>query len=215
MIEIIDGNNLDSKSRNIAVLIDVFRASSSILIMLKKGASYIVPAATVEEAYSLSEKYKGAILAGERDGIKVPEFEFGNSPVEYNSHDLKDKIIIFVSTNGTRILQKIRAKKVYIASFLNSYAVSQKLKNESNIAIIASNRKDLYSIEDFKCAEYIVSLINGNELDYEKIKRDILKSESAERLRELDAEKDMMFCLNNNIIGFVPVYKEGVIYKND
>jgi 2-phosphosulfolactate phosphatase len=213
MIEILDGNNLDSKIRNIAVLIDVFRASSSMLIMFKNGVSYIVPAATVEEAYLLSEKYKDAILAGERDGIKVPEFEFGNSPLEFNTHNFKNKVVIFVSTNGTRVLQKISAKKVYIASFLNAYAASQKLKNEDNIAIIASNRKDLYSLEDFKCAEYIVSLVKGNELDYEKIKLDILNSDSAQRLRDLHAEKDIMFCLKNNVINFVPVYRDGVIYK--
>ncbi|MEM0162959.1 MAG: 2-phosphosulfolactate phosphatase [Thermoplasmata archaeon] len=215
MIEIIDGNKLNSRFHDIAVLIDVFRATSSILVMLKKGVSYIVPAATVEEAYALSQKYKNAILAGEKDGIKVPEFEFGNSPVEYNAHDLKDKIIIFVSTNGTRVLQNIRAEKVYFASFLNAYAVSQKLKNESDVALIAANRKDLYSVEDFKCAEYIVSLINKDNVDYDQIKNDILSSESADRLRELDAEEDMLFCLKNNIIDFVPVYKGGVIYKNE
>ncbi|MEM0160381.1 MAG: 2-phosphosulfolactate phosphatase [Thermoplasmata archaeon] len=215
MIEIIDGNKLNSRFHDIAVLIDVFRATSSILVMLKKGVSYIVPAATVEEAYALSQKYKNAILAGEKDGIKVPEFEFGNSPVEYNAHDLKDKIIIFVSTNGTRVLQNIRAEKVYFASFLNAYAVSQKLKNESDVALIAANRKDLYSVEDFKCAEYIVSLINKDNVDYDQIKNDILSSESADRLRELDAEEDMLFCLKNNIIDFVPIYKGGVIYKNE
>ncbi len=215
MIEIIDGNKLNSRFHEVAVLIDVFRATSSILIMLEKGASYIVPAATVEEAYALSKRYKDAILAGERDGIKVPEFEFGNSPVEYNAHDFKDKIIIFVSTNGTRVLQNIRAKKIYLSSFLNAYATSQKLKNESDVAIVAANRKDLYSIEDFKCAEYIVSLINKDNVNYEEIKNDILSSASADRLRELDAEEDMLFCLKNNIIDFVPVYKGGLIYKNE
>lgn len=213
MIEIIDGNSMDSRHRHIAVLIDVFRATSSILIMLKNGASYIVPAATVEEAYSLSKKYPGAILAGERNSIKVPEFEYGNSPAEYNAHDFHDEIIIFVSTNGTRILQKIRADKIYIASFFNAYAVSQKLKNEEDIAMIASNRKDLYSIEDFECAKYIVALIEGKNVDFEKIKTSILNSESAGRMRELKAEEDMNFCLNNNIIDFVPVYKDGRIYK--
>jgi len=215
MMQIIDGNKLDSRFHDVAVLIDVFRATSSILIMFKKGASYIVPAATVKDAYALSKRYKNAVLAGERDGIKVPEFEFGNSPVEYNAHDLKGRIIIFVSTNGTRVLQNIRARKVYFASFLNAYAVSQKLKNETDVALIASNRIDLYSVEDFKCAEYIVSLINGEKVDYGLIKNEILSSESANRLRELDAEEDMMFCLENNIIDFVPVYKEGVIYKNE
>ncbi|MGC8497102.1 MAG: 2-phosphosulfolactate phosphatase [Thermoplasmata archaeon] len=215
MIEIIDGNKLNSRFHDIAVLIDVFRATSSILVMFEKGVSYIVPAATVEEAYALSRKYKDAILAGERDGIKVPEFEFGNSPVEYNAHNLKGKIIIFVSTNGTRVLQNIRADKVYFASFLNAYAVSQKLKNESDIEIIAANRKDLYSIEDFKCADYIVSLINKDNVDYDQIKNEILNSDSAGRLRELDAEEDMLFCLKNSIIDFVPVYRDGVIYKNE
>ncbi len=210
-MKILDGNNIEKIITKEAVLIDVFRATSSIIVMLFKGANEIIPFENEELAREFIKTHNNHILVGEHDGIKIQDFDFGNSPSELLNADFSGKHIIFVSTNGTRILKKIDAEKVYIASFLNADKVIENIGDD--IPLICANRRDLHSIEDFLCASYIKARKFGFSIDYNKIKEIILRSKSANRLRDLNAEKDIEISLMLNRFPILAVYEKGRIIK--
>lgn len=206
---IIDGNTSGRIKAKTAVLIDVFRATTSIVVMMYRGVREIVPFENDEKAREFISENRDYISVGERDGIKIYDFDFGNSPVELMNADIAGKSAIFVSTNGTRVLKKIDAEYVYIGSFINADSVVRKIHDDT--VLVCANRQNLYSIEDFLCASYIKARRAGIPVDFQRLKEIILKSRSAERMKRLGAEKDMMFSLSLNSIPVVPVYRDGRI----
>src|ERR1700712_3478242 len=105
---------------SIAVIIDIFRATSSICYGIENGAEAIIPVAQVEECAAYREKGTGYLLAAERDGSVVAGFDFGNSPFSYTADKVAGKTVVLTTTNGTHALHLSRAaKKVLIGSFLN------------------------------------------------------------------------------------------------
>lgn len=87
----------------IVVVIDIFRASSSICYGISNGAEAIIPVSRIEEC--VSYKDQGFYLAAERNGIVVEGFEFGNSPFSYTEDKVKGKTIVLTTTNGTKALK--------------------------------------------------------------------------------------------------------------
>src|SRR5262245_39532454 len=102
-----------------AVVIDVLRATTTIVQALATGAKEIVPLQEVDEARRLAEKLgEGAILGGERGGVLIPGFDLGNSPAEYTAAKVAGKTVVFTTTNGTRALQRCKmAERVLIGAF--------------------------------------------------------------------------------------------------
>ncbi len=208
-MKIIDGFRSDIVLSKEAVLIDVFRATTSVAVMLSKGVKEIIPAVDENEAWKIYSEKKDHLLIGESDGIKIKGFHYNNSPSELMNANLNGKNVIFVSTNGTRVLRKIKSNVVYIASFLNADLIAQNVQNDSTL--VCANRRDIFSIEDFYCASYIKAKKFGIYVDFERMKKNILNSKSAERLRKLGFEKDIYIALSLNSIPLLPVYREGVI----
>jgi hypothetical protein len=95
--------NLYDLKDSVVVIIDVFRATSTIAAALHNGARFIVPVDTVPKAIELSEQLNG-IAAGERDGKIADGLQHGNSPLEYHPDFIKDRILVLTTTNGTRLL---------------------------------------------------------------------------------------------------------------
>ncbi len=210
-MKIMDGNREEKILSEKAVLIDIFRATTSIVVMLQRGVEEIVPFENEHLAREFLKEHEDYISAGERDGIKIEDFQFGNSPVEFMGADLYGKKVAFVTTNGTRVLKKISSKNIYIASFLNADSILPFL--DENTVLVCANRRNIFSIEDFLCASYLKARYEKKYIDFERIKKIILNSSSAERMRKLNAEEDMLFSLNLNIIDIVPVYRDGRITK--
>ncbi|MFP3255356.1 MAG: 2-phosphosulfolactate phosphatase [Thermoplasmata archaeon] len=208
-MNIVDGSKIEKIRAKNAVLIDVFRATTSIVVMMKRGVEEIIPFESEEKARLFIKKHNDYVSVGEREGIKIEDFDHGNSPVELMKAPLEGKKVVFVSTNGTRVLSKIIAEKVYIGSFLNADNIAKIIDEET--VLVCANRLNLYSIEDFLCASYIKGKHMGIHMDFERIKNIILKSKSADRLRKLNAEDDMLFSLSLNLIPIVPVYRNGII----
>ncbi|MBK9457426.1 MAG: 2-phosphosulfolactate phosphatase [Bacteroidetes bacterium] len=102
----------DPKDKNV-VVIDIIRATSTIASALHHGVKKMIPVETVEEANTWLEK--GYLVAGERDGIKIPHFHFGNSPFEFMGEDVRGKEIIHTTTNGTRCeYSKVKALEILL-----------------------------------------------------------------------------------------------------
>lgn len=210
-LKILDGNSFNDLNTKVAVLIDVFRASTSIVVMLYKNVEEIIPFENEKKAWEYFEHHKDHILVGENNGIKIKGFHYGNSPTELMNAELNKKKVIFVSTNGTRVLKKIRAETIFIASFLNADAIVKYIPNDA--VLVCSNRIDFFAIEDFLCASYIKSRKLNINIDFVKIKNTILKSKSALRLKNMNAENDIEFSLRLNQIPIIPIYENGRIIK--
>ena len=114
----------------VVVIIDIFRATSSICYGIENGAEAIIPVAEVDECIAYRDKFPGYLLAAERDGKVVDGFDFGNSPFSYTAEKVGGKTVVLTTTNGTQALHLSRkAKKVVIGSFLNLTALCTWLKN--------------------------------------------------------------------------------------
>ena len=119
------------------VIVDILRASSTWVTALYHGAESIMPFESIEGCLAMKEK--GCIIAAERGGEKVPGFDLGNSPFEFQDVRIKGKRIAVTTTNGTKTV--LSAKGSYdtiIGSFLNFTATSEYLQKEGKVQIICA-----------------------------------------------------------------------------
>lgn len=205
---------------SVVVVIDIFRATSSICYGIANGAEAIIPVSTVEQC--LVYKDQGYSLAAERDGSVVEGFEFGNSPFSYSEDKVKGKTIVLTTTNGTKALQlSIDASEIVIGSFLNLSAVCNWLQEqEKDILLLCAGWKNHFCTEDTLFAGAVVEKLNGSNftLDdsamaaedlYKVAKSDLggylSNSSHGARMKRLNIEKDIAFCLQIDIIDALPV----------
>jgi 2-phosphosulfolactate phosphatase len=205
---------------HIVVIIDIFRATSSICYGIENGATAIIPVSEIEEC----EAYRnhGHLLAAERNGEVVTGFDFGNSPFSYTKEKVAGKTIVLTTTNGTQALHLSRsAKKIVIGSFLNLTALCNWLKNQNeSILLVCAGWKNNFNLEDTLFAGAVVEQLKatGLKLDdaaiaandlYQAGKNDInaylKKTSHSERLKKLGIEKDIEFCLQVDITTAIPV----------
>ncbi|MBT4866661.1 MAG: 2-phosphosulfolactate phosphatase [Planctomycetaceae bacterium] len=116
-----------------AVVIDVLRASTTIIHALAAGAKAVIPCEEIDEAKQLAANHSPdeRLLGGERDGVRIEGFDLDNSPLAYTAEAVAGKTIIFTSTNGTRALARANlAEPILIGSFVNIRATIDQLINE-------------------------------------------------------------------------------------
>jgi 2-phosphosulfolactate phosphatase len=192
----------------VVVMIDVFRASNTILMLLSRGATAIMAVATIEEALRLKEKYPECLLAGERGGVTVTGFDMGNSPYEVSQEDLKGKEVIFTTSAGTQgIVRAENAERVLVGSFGNAEALASMLHevNPPLVTCLAVGTDGLRkAIEDELCARYIKGLLAGSHEDFHAMKNEIIQGEGAQRLKSLGQDLDFSYCLTTGLFDFVP-----------
>jgi|Deesub1362A_J573_1020465.scaffolds.fasta_scaffold04115_5 2-phosphosulfolactate phosphatase len=187
------------------VVIDVFRASTTIITALERGAKEVIAVPSTEEALALHSRMPSALLMGEENGMRIPGFHLWNSPSEIAEMDLRGRTIIMRSTNGTRALASALAEKVYVAAFTNACAVAEVLRGEKDIVIYTASREDGDAIEDYLCAGMIHSLLWERPVETDIIREEIMYSPSADRLRSLGAAEDIEYCLSFCTTDIVPV----------
>ncbi|TWJ02313.1 2-phosphosulfolactate phosphatase [Mucilaginibacter frigoritolerans] len=206
----------------VVVIIDIFRATSSICYGIENGAEAIIPVSEVEECAAYREKGLDYLLAAERDGKVVDGFDFGNSPFSYTKEKVAGKTVVLTTTNGTHALHLSRsAKKIVIGSFLNLTALCNWLKTQNdNILLVCAGWKNNFNLEDTLFAGAVVDQLKDFEfkLDDAAIaandlfqigKHDIdqylKKTSHGERLKKLGIEKDIEFCLQVDLTTAIPV----------
>ncbi|MBS1530065.1 MAG: 2-phosphosulfolactate phosphatase [Bacteroidetes bacterium] len=214
----------------IVVIIDIFRATSSICYGIDNGAEAIIPVAEVEECAAYREMGHDYLLAAERNGEVVAGFDFGNSPFSYTTEKVSGKTVVLTTTNGTHALHLSRsAKKVVIGSFLNLTVLCNWLKNQNdNILLVCAGWKNNFNLEDTIFAGAVIdqlksmnfkwddAAISSNDL-YRLAKDDLpgylAKTSHSERLKKLGIEKDIAFCLNVDITASIPVLQGEKLVK--
>ena len=206
----------------IVVIIDIFRATSSICYGIDNGAEAIIPVAEVEECLAYQEKYPHYLLAAELNGEVVTGFDFGNSPFSYAKEKVAGKTVVLTTTNGTHALHLSRnAKKVVLGSFLNLTAICDWLKiQHDDVLLVCAGWKNNFNLEDTIFAGAVThqftqagfrpddAAIAANDL-YQLAKDDMdgyfKKTSHSERLKKLGIEKDIAFCLQVDIASATPV----------
>ncbi len=112
------------------VVLDILRASTTITTALVNGAMRVLPCQEVAAAQKLAEQFtrEQVLLGGERGGLKITGFDLGNSPAEYPAERVRDKTLVFTTTNGTLAMMRCQqAHQVLIGSFVNLSALCKRL----------------------------------------------------------------------------------------
>ena len=211
----------DTKDK-VVVIIDIFRATSTITAALHNGAKCIIPVASVEECIGYGETLPNSITAGERDGKVAPGLQFGNSPLEYPTSFIKDKTLVLTTTNGTRLLHMIDgATEILIGSFLNLTTLSDYLLAQNKPVLLGcSSWKDRFNIEDSLFAGAVVERLAGAfsiNCDSARAARHLYQSSGGKeyisflkdsshykRLSGFGLEQDMIYCTTPDIHPVVP-----------
>jgi len=213
----------------IVVVVDIFRATSCIVTGLDNGVTAIKPVAEVAECLELGKQ--GYLMAGERGGIKVPEFDMGNSPFEYQGEEVKGKKVAISTTNGSQaIVKSAGAEEIIIGAFLNLEAVSEYiLQSKKDVLIHCAGWKGTVNLEDTlfagalidECAEEMKPIGDAALLahqlyvgNHENLFSLANQSSHAERLAGFGIEKDLEFCMTENEYTVVPKLVDGELVVN-
>jgi 2-phosphosulfolactate phosphatase len=221
---------MDDLVNKTVIVIDVLRATSTMLTALAHGCAEIYPVETVIQAKQLHQP--GFLLGGERSCKKIPGFDLGNSPLEYMDEHIAGKTIIITTTNGTRAIQKsLKATTIIAASLLNGKAcaiAAAALKKD--IVIVCSGTQDVFSFEDGVCAGQLVEellcllqpegvKVEVNDLGismqyvFRQAKGDMTKAllncYNGKRLTRLGFKQDIIYCAQMNLHPIVPVVRSG------
>jgi 2-phosphosulfolactate phosphatase len=215
------------------VVIDVLRASTTIVAALSSGAREIIPVATVESAVKISGNLFGDVilLGGERNGRMIDGFNLGNSPPEYTTERVKGKAIIFSTTNGSQALVKAHyARELYVCAFVNVGVVAEALRRPPrDFIIVCAGNDGVLSMEDTVCAGMLIARVTASgeveaELSdgalaartlYRTFGRGILKmirsSDHGHHLLELGFGEDIKFCAGVDTLPVLPLLEGNVI----
>lgn len=220
-------------SNAVVVIIDVFRATSTIAAALYNGAKCVIPVDEVAKAIEISKQIDG-IAAGERDGKLAEGLQHGNSPLEYSKDFIKDKTLVLTTTNGTKLLQMAldnKASTIITGSFPNLSAVCTFLINENkNVVLGCAGWKDRFNLEDTLFAGAVIAKIKESftihcdssltaELLYNQHKDNLIDFASTlthyHRLVErFGLIEDIKFCLTPDGANVLPLYENGKLMAN-
>jgi 2-phosphosulfolactate phosphatase len=153
----------------VAVVIDVLRATTTIVHALAAGCCAVRPCACVDEARQLAGQMRAGkvILAGERDGLPLPGFDAGNSPGEFTAARCRGTTLVLTTTNGTKaILLAAAAERTLVAAFVNFSAVCEQLRQEARpIHVLCAGNAGEVALEDTLLAGALVDwLCDGGEV---------------------------------------------------
>lgn len=215
--------------QSIVVVIDILRATSSIVYGIDNGAEAIIPVANVADCLAYADR--GYLLAAERNGSVVEGYDFGNSPFSYTKERVGGKTVVLTTTNGTKALHMARssARKVVVGSFLNLKALGDWLiTQDSDVLLLCAGWKDQFNLEDTLFAGAVVNAIRSSFSEFDDsgiaaedlyllaksdLRAYISKSSHSHRLAALNIEEDVKFCLQLDLCTAIPVLEGDNLVK--
>jgi 2-phosphosulfolactate phosphatase len=150
----------------IAVVIDVLRATSVMTTALAAGAKRVETCQSVDEARRLATQSDQIrkLLCGERACKKIEGFDLGNSPAEYASDVVQGRTLVLTTTNGTLAIEaSAEAQQMVVASFLNLSATIQRLREAGTVHLICAGTNGQVTAEDVLLAGAICEELNRKE----------------------------------------------------
>jgi len=212
-----------------ALVVDVLRASTSLVTALAHGAREAVPVGEVEDARRVAAARVGALLAGERGGDPPVGFDLGNSPLEFTRERVGGRTLVFTTSNGTRaLLAARRAAAVGIAGFVNLTAAADWACGQGrDVVVVCAGELGERSFEDEVCAGLLIERMRVLEpgavlaptgalaaatarpyaRDVGRLARD---APHARHLTERGRGPDVAACMRLDTFALVPVYRADV-----
>ncbi len=213
------------------VVIDVLRATTTVVTALANGAKAVIPAATSEEAVRLASNLEkdGVLLAGERKSLKIEGFALGNSPREMTPATVAGKTIVLATTNGTPALVAAQGgDPVLVGAPVNFRALTARahevVAGRRDLVIICAGREKQFAIEDAYTAG---RLVKGVKKGVRKVELNdaaraavaltrqfatwqeaLENSEAARQLADVDLGDDVAFAAKADRFGVVPTYAD-------
>ncbi|MBR5268401.1 MAG: 2-phosphosulfolactate phosphatase [Lachnospiraceae bacterium] len=200
------------QAEGLTVIIDVFRAFSLECYLYDMGVKEIRPIGSIEDAFALHEKLPGSILVGERKGKKCEGFDFGNSPSTVDRDSVLGKTIIHTTSAGTQgIVNAQNAAEIITGSLVNAKAIVSyiKSKNPEVVSIVSMGTRGIRTnLEDELCAEYLISMLEGKEMEDLEARISGLRTNGGEHFfdpdnQEVFPEADYWMCIKYDQFPFV------------
>lgn len=206
----------------VVVIVDVFRATTTITAAFEQGASSICPVASIEEAKRF--KSAGWLVGAERNVRRCDFADFGNSPFDYTPEKVKGKELVFTTTNGTKALNcATSAYRIITGAFINLQAVADYCLHEKrDVVVLCSGWEDKVNMEDTLFGGALTKLLQKDGYQpagdaafialnlWKEAENDLAayleQSEHIRRLKSNGLEKDMRYCLTLNQSVLVPVF---------
>lgn len=213
------------------VVIDVLRATSTIVEALANGAKAIFPVATADDAVRIAQNIgrDSVLLCGERKSLPIEGFDLGNAPPEFTREKVQDKALVMTTTNGTRAFLTLAERQgaaagpvaVLAASFLNLSAVIERIgQDEGPTALVCAGRAGRFALDDAVCAGALVRGLEEGDFEVtlndagvaartlaseERGMQQVLESTAAGRqLTDIGRSEDLAFCAQVDRTTVVP-----------
>lgn len=210
-----------SAATELLVVVDVFRAWATAATALDAGARVLL-AEDAEQALALRRETPDLLLAGERNGLPVPEFDFPNSPSLLPADALRGRTLVLATDAGTRaVFAATNAKRILLASFVNMAAVTALLRDapaESALLLAPGERGELRSLEDTMCSMFLKNAVEDYPNSYDVLRRHLRGQPAAAAFfdpERADApEEDFERCMALDRYDFVmEAVRDGDVYR--
>jgi 2-phosphosulfolactate phosphatase len=215
----------------IVVVVDILRATSAIITAFMHGVRKIIPVATLEEAKAYKDK--GYLVAAERDGIVRDFADFGNSPYNFQQQKIRNREIVYSTTNGTHCIMMARnSYRVLIGGYLNLTALSDFIKAEQrDLLILCAGWKNKFNLEDTLFAGALAEKVLQDQnygticdsalasIDLWTIARAdmmhyIEKAAQRHRLKKNGLDDVIEYCHTPDLTALIPVLKENYLLSS-
>lgn len=209
------------------VVVDVLRATTSIIHALVQGARRVVPVATVEEAVRKADELgrDSVLLCGERDCQLIRGFDLGNSPEEFTPERVAGRTLVMTTTNGTpALLASAGSAQCLVGALVNARAIAARIAAAGRDALVlCAGREGRFAYEDAYCAGVILRELRrlrpGVRTDDAgraatrlvgrgSVEAELRRTAAARRLLELGLERDVAFCSQLHLHDAVPAFDE-------
>ena len=208
ILHMIDGAK---KAEGLTVIIDVFRAFSLECYLAAQGAARILPVGSKERAYALRDEHPEYLLVGERHGVMLPGFDYGNSPSQTKGADLSGKTVVHTTSAGTQgVANALRANEILTGSLVNAGAIARYIREKGyeRVSLVCMGLEGLEDApEDLLCGRYIKGLLEGRPLDMEAELRMLREDPTVQRFFDAEnqvfPEEDYWMCTDVDRFDFV------------
>ncbi|GAB3850570.1 2-phosphosulfolactate phosphatase family protein [Hymenobacter terrigena] len=211
----------------VAVIVDILRASSTIVTALGEGVTHVFPVASLDECSAYGQQHD-CLTAAERDGIAAPGFDLGNSPFGFldAARPVRGRALTISTTNGTAALRRsLAADAVVVGSFLNLAAVADFARRQQrDVLVVCAGWKGQFCLEDtvfggalaerlsadfdVRSSDAALAALNLWEQGKGDLSAYLLQSAHVRRLNSLEASKDFEFCLRiDSYADVLPVWE--------
>ncbi len=202
--------------RHVFVVMDILRASNTIICLMEKGATEVRVVGKVDEAHKLKEH--GYVLIGERLGNTIPGFDLDNSPYKISQQNWNGKEVVLTTTNGTRALVAVQdGSRVVIGSFRNIDAVCRYVKGfDRPIALVPVGDRGTPMLEDELCAEAMLNRLKGQSVDWKSIQEAILEKVEMDIGKMGETyRKDALLSTSPNETDIIPVLHDRLMLRRE